>query len=162
MKGLPTPCTKIVYGCQRSDSKRPSINRQARRLHDLQFLGDSDDCFTAESGMMVPIGIRGKIYWINCSVTVLPPTIHLVLGMDYFMKRQFQFTFEGITLNSHRNWANRHHEETNYVYNHQRRQELKNWLRRRGYKLEHFSRKKTFNRHRQYFSNNKQIQDPYY
>lgn len=145
-------------------SERSSIDSYlANMMTDMQIFGDTEDCFKTSTGMSVPIGIRGTVHWMNCEIKRLPPTIHLVLGMDYFMMRPFSFTFENVTLNSRRNWPIRHHEETNYVYNTPRGQELRQYLgRRRDYRFQSSSRKRTFDRYRQYFSNNPRLQNRYY
>lgn len=144
-------------------SKRSRIDgRLAKDLLTFQVFSDTPNFFKTPTGMKVPIGLKGEVIWIDCEVTSIEPTIHLALGADYFQKKPYEVTFENITLNSTKNWATKHHEDRQYVYNTHRGADLRKWLLDQGRTLEERTRPQAVSRYRQYFSNNPAIHNRHY
>lgn len=127
-------------------------SRLAQELKKFEIFCDPPDNFYTSTGMSVPIGIRGDIFWLDCQVTSLEPTVHLALGMDYFMHNPFEVKFDTVKLHSANLWKTAHHEQIAYVYNTTRGASLRTWLINHGYTLQPDTYRPAFNRYRQYFS----------
>lgn len=128
----------------------------AQFIRGFDAFTEADWLVTAD-GLDVPIGIRGNLTLLNCSVENLEPGIHMVLGMDYIMRRPFRCTFDNITLDSRKNWAVPHQEFISYVYNVPRGQELRRYLTRNRVELKKSYKRSTFqakHKWKQYFSRN--------
>lgn len=112
------------------------------------------DWLITSDGLDVPIRIRGDLTFINCAVEPLEAGVHMVLGMDYIMRRPFRCTFDNITLDSRQNWAVPHQEFISYVYNVPRGLPLRKHLKKHGFNMKSGYNRSTFvtkSKYKQYF-----------